>query len=203
MDWQGRDLDSERIEGFGGEGTVAFRDDVSREVPQAVAEALADPIVQALMIADHVAPETVAGSLCASPLRFASLHRPGNGANIDDSTQRTGEDRDRYNPYERVEQRGRPHGLDGLCATERDQGGVRGQHCDVSDAGCGNPGRPRGTPDRRRWAAAPDALGDNQVGRRNGLAKEGLELVIQVTQHWFGHRLATEMFGNRAISVPL
>jgi hypothetical protein len=50
-----------RNEGFGGEGTVAFQGDVSPEVPQAVAEALADPIVQALMIADHVAPDTVAG----------------------------------------------------------------------------------------------------------------------------------------------
>ena len=61
MDWQGRDLESERSEGFGDEGTDALRGDVSPEVPQAVAEALADPIVQALMVADHVAPETVAG----------------------------------------------------------------------------------------------------------------------------------------------
>ena len=60
MEWQDRDLESERSDGFGSEGTVALRGDVSPEVPQAVAEALADPIVQALMIADHVAPETVA-----------------------------------------------------------------------------------------------------------------------------------------------
>ncbi len=61
MDWQGRDLEFERSEGFAGEGTVAVQGRVSPEVPQAVAEALADPIVQALMLADHVAPETVAG----------------------------------------------------------------------------------------------------------------------------------------------
>jgi hypothetical protein len=60
MDWQGRDLEFERSEGFGGEAAAAFAGDVLPEVPQAVAEALADPIVQALMIADHVAPETVA-----------------------------------------------------------------------------------------------------------------------------------------------
>ena len=61
MDWQGGDLEFERSEGCGGEGAIAFPGDVSPKVPHAVTEALADPIVQALMIADHVAPETVTG----------------------------------------------------------------------------------------------------------------------------------------------
>ena len=60
MDWQDRDLKFDRIGGSGSEGAVGFRGGVSPHVPRAVAEALADPIVQALMLADHVAPDTVA-----------------------------------------------------------------------------------------------------------------------------------------------
>jgi len=74
MDWQRRDLEIERSEVFGGEAPAAFAGDVSSEVPQAVAEALADPIVQALMCADHVAPEAVAALARRMGVKIRSRH---------------------------------------------------------------------------------------------------------------------------------
>ena len=75
MDWQGKDLEIERSEGFGCEGAVAFAGEVSSEVSKAVAEALADPIVQALMNADHVAPEAVAALARRVGVKIRTLHQ--------------------------------------------------------------------------------------------------------------------------------